>query len=519
KPPKISNKEIYKYNTFNPFNFTKRIQTIEQTIKITKTQQNIQLLDEKTIKELAKNFKYIHFALVQVTIKPLTRQGLNTSILANFDDSLIGAIETSLCNGPVYFDGYPNLTISLTDKNILETLKINIKLHGYNMLPGSEIIAIIHHVNYKDTNSICPKSLVNLLKDETTMMKYVTNDSNILIPQKIKWSDINILEDWSIQSDTIAPNQENIENTSLHSITQNEEGLVKIRFDKTIKTHSTPEDLKEKFNYLNICDEKLDKNYQLQPHRASTSIIRSGKINYFDTKTKLSEISSHSSILKGIYTRDDFQNSQNDSQEINEPISPTYSDMKPHSQLMTIIIDESFEINKDLIRKDFLQEKYLRKRHKFFKKYSDIEQSDIRIAWYEYMVKIKAHVMFFNHLPIYNNQQENKKYFEEEKIIKNSPEKIIDGNTNIKIHNYKKHFEQENFLENNNINLEKENKHFSTEEITSIQEIYENNDNKLEQVALEIQNNENRTISMINTDKQKESSLLIQLTDKIDDLE
>ncbi|GAV81037.1 MP domain-containing protein [Cephalotus follicularis] len=129
---------------------TERIQTIEQTIKITKTQQNIQLLDEKTIKELAKNFKYIHSALVQVTIKRLTRQGLNTSVLAclrdarhlNFDDSLIGAIETSLCNGHVYFDGYPNLTISLADKNILETLKINIKLHGYNMLPGSEIIAV-----------------------------------------------------------------------------------------------------------------------------------------------------------------------------------------------------------------------------------------------------------------------------------------------------------------------------------------------------------------------------------------
>ncbi|GAV61084.1 MP domain-containing protein, partial [Cephalotus follicularis] len=191
----------------------------------------------------------------------------------NFDDSLIGVIETSLCNRPVYFDGYPDLTISLTDKNILETLKININLHGYNMLPGSEIIAIIHHVHFKATNSICPKSLVNLTKGETTMMKCITNYSNILIPQKIKLSDINIPEDWFIQSDTIAHNQENIENNFLHSITQNEECLVKSRFDKTVKTHSTPEDLKENFNYLNICDEKLDENYQFQPHRASTSSI------------------------------------------------------------------------------------------------------------------------------------------------------------------------------------------------------------------------------------------------------
>ncbi|GAV88116.1 MP domain-containing protein, partial [Cephalotus follicularis] len=157
----------------------------------------------------AKNFKYIHFALVQVTIKPITRQALNTFVLPclldarhlNFDESLIGAIETSLCIGPVYFDGYPNLAISLTDKNILKTLKINIKLHGYNRLHGSEIIAIIHHVHYKATNadSICPKSLVNVTKGETTMMKCVTNDSNIFIPQKIKWSDTNIPEDWSLQ--------------------------------------------------------------------------------------------------------------------------------------------------------------------------------------------------------------------------------------------------------------------------------------------------------------------------------
>ncbi|GAV83152.1 MP domain-containing protein, partial [Cephalotus follicularis] len=193
KLPKVSDKEIYKYNQFNPFNFTERIQTIEQTIKITKTQQNIQLLNAKTIKELAKSFKYIHFALVQVTIKPLTRHGLNTSILAclrdarhlNFDDSLIGVI-TSLCNGPVYFNGYSDLTISSTDANILETLKIDIKLHGYNMIPRSKIIAFLHHVHYKATTSICPKSLVNLTKEETTIMKPATKDSNIFILHKIK---------------------------------------------------------------------------------------------------------------------------------------------------------------------------------------------------------------------------------------------------------------------------------------------------------------------------------------------
>ncbi|GAV57457.1 hypothetical protein CFOL_v3_00994, partial [Cephalotus follicularis] len=140
-------------------------------------------------------------------------------------------------------------------------------------------------------------------KCETTMMKCVTNDSNILIPQKIKWININIPEDWSLQSDTIDHNHEHIENTSFHSITQTEEGLVKIGFDKTVKTHSTSNNLKEYFNYLNICNAKLDKNYQYHPHRSSTSSIRSGQSNYFDTKTKLFKISTQSNIFKVVYTQ------------------------------------------------------------------------------------------------------------------------------------------------------------------------------------------------------------------------
>ncbi|GAV70807.1 hypothetical protein CFOL_v3_14305, partial [Cephalotus follicularis] len=119
---------------------------------------------------------------------------LNTSILAyfrdarhlNFNDSLIGAIKTILCNRPIYF---------------------------YS-----------HHIHYKATNLICPKSLVNLTKGETTITRCATNNSNILIPPKIKWNDINIPDYWSLQSDTLTPKLENIENTSLHSITQTEDG-------------------------------------------------------------------------------------------------------------------------------------------------------------------------------------------------------------------------------------------------------------------------------------------------------
>jgi hypothetical protein len=99
---------------------------------------------------LARNYKYIHVDLVQVGIKPLTKEGLNTSIIAvlcdarfqNFQDSLLSSIESSLCSGPVSFDCYPNITISLKDKNILQSMLLQIKTHNYDMLEGSIPVAL-----------------------------------------------------------------------------------------------------------------------------------------------------------------------------------------------------------------------------------------------------------------------------------------------------------------------------------------------------------------------------------------
>ncbi|KAG5609782.1 hypothetical protein H5410_021063 [Solanum commersonii] len=48
----------------------------------------------------------------------------------NWKKSLIGTIQTSLAYEPIYFNGYPNLQISLQDKNSLSSLLLNVKLHG-----------------------------------------------------------------------------------------------------------------------------------------------------------------------------------------------------------------------------------------------------------------------------------------------------------------------------------------------------------------------------------------------------
>ena len=69
----------------------------------------------------------MHIGSVQVAVKPLTRLNINASVLLwlrdakflNFRISILGMIQSSLFNGPIHFDVFPNLTISLDDIKLL----------------------------------------------------------------------------------------------------------------------------------------------------------------------------------------------------------------------------------------------------------------------------------------------------------------------------------------------------------------------------------------------------------------
>ena len=103
----------------------------------------------------------MHIGLVQVTVKPLAKLGLKAAILLSlrdarfndFQDGVLGIIESSLCHGPVHFDCYPYFTVSLSDPHILKVLTLNIKMHGYNILPGSQPLALIYRIYYKVTGT------------------------------------------------------------------------------------------------------------------------------------------------------------------------------------------------------------------------------------------------------------------------------------------------------------------------------------------------------------------------------
>jgi hypothetical protein len=67
----------------------------------------------------------------------------------NFQDSLLGMIESSLYEGPIYSNCHPNFSLSLYDPTLLHALELNIKTHGYNMMKGAQPLTVVYRIYYK----------------------------------------------------------------------------------------------------------------------------------------------------------------------------------------------------------------------------------------------------------------------------------------------------------------------------------------------------------------------------------
>ncbi|KAG5621177.1 hypothetical protein H5410_006395 [Solanum commersonii] len=114
--------------TFEKLGLKQVVKTTKETITIDSDYQTFRLLSENNLAPYRNRYRFMHIGLVHVTFKPLTLRGLPESFIAalrngrnhNWKKSLIGTIQTSLAYEPVYFNIYPNLHISLRDKNSLK---------------------------------------------------------------------------------------------------------------------------------------------------------------------------------------------------------------------------------------------------------------------------------------------------------------------------------------------------------------------------------------------------------------
>jgi hypothetical protein len=157
--PKLSTKDVYTTSWLkSTYKAEYSIMTVEQTFAISSNNETYQLFSKKFINDsLAKGYKFLHIRFVQVAVKPLTRLGINASVLlclhdarfVNFRISILGMIQSSLFNGPIHFDAFPNLTLALNDIHILKALTLNVLTSGYDMKKGSRNLAIIYRIYYK----------------------------------------------------------------------------------------------------------------------------------------------------------------------------------------------------------------------------------------------------------------------------------------------------------------------------------------------------------------------------------
>jgi hypothetical protein len=235
KIPKVNIKEIYHVGTFSLLS-NYYIKTIEKTIPISSLHETLHLLSEREINSIrAKHqYHYLHFGLIQVAIRSLTRKGLNVSVLAclrdcrnkRFKDSLLGMVEASLSNGPVYFNTFPDFSVSLSDTNIHKVLTLNLQTSGYDLEPGSENISVTYRVYYKAMTTLAPCAKHYTPKGLTTLLQTNPNNRHT-IPKTLKWDEITLPEKW-VLSQAVEP--KSMDQSEVESLIETPDGDVEITF-------------------------------------------------------------------------------------------------------------------------------------------------------------------------------------------------------------------------------------------------------------------------------------------------
>ncbi|KAL4599316.1 hypothetical protein ACB092_11G118500 [Castanea dentata] len=206
---------------------------------------NIPKVSTKSVYDLnwteKKNLKYLHIGLVQVAVKPLTRKGIDASVLMclrdarfkKFNDSILGMITASLYDGPVYFDCYPDLALALDDPNIIKALTLNILTSGYDMDDGSRPFTLIYRIFYRLLDSqLTPRSRGRDPAGKTMLIQCSTHDAKIQVPKMIQWQDITLPKEWTLEQ-VAPPIKPVFDELDLIKIAQYSDRTVKIFFDDT----------------------------------------------------------------------------------------------------------------------------------------------------------------------------------------------------------------------------------------------------------------------------------------------
>ncbi|XLS55306.1 hypothetical protein HN51_005061 [Arachis hypogaea] len=199
KIPKIPQDELYVPDD-NKRKSDYIIKTAEKNIPLRlDSSEKFHLLTKQSVREHARYYKYLYIGCIQVAVNPLIREGLSASILMclrdirhnDFQDSLIGIVETSLGHGLVYFNCFQ------TKQSVMDTCNSRVLLKSQDR--------------------------------ETILFVTDMTKANVTVPRLINWDEIDLPQSWSI--DRAIPTQPRQAHL-LREIKQDELGKVEIFFDR-----------------------------------------------------------------------------------------------------------------------------------------------------------------------------------------------------------------------------------------------------------------------------------------------
>jgi hypothetical protein len=133
---------------------------------------------------------------------------------------------------PVYFDCFPDFTISLSDPHILKAVTLNIRTKGYRVLEGVQPLALIYRIYYKCTGTNMNfQAISRSPQNQTMLIQSSQSNESIHVPRTIKWNEVSLPKEWCLTNESFKPKIISHNLGDLDYIQQYLDGTVKISFD------------------------------------------------------------------------------------------------------------------------------------------------------------------------------------------------------------------------------------------------------------------------------------------------
>ncbi|KAK9724328.1 hypothetical protein RND81_05G064500 [Saponaria officinalis] len=345
------------------------IRTHEETRFVQSDTETLNLLSYTSIqKYIQKKYRFIHFGLVQVAVKPLVHKGIDCPIymalrdnrLKTYKDSLLAVVQTNVCNGPVYFNCFPDYTVDLSDPLIQESLILDLHVSGNKFKEFVKKFAIVFRIYFRLMSSTVNPKFIHepSSKEETIFIEVHAKDTNtrslVTTAKALPWDKITIPEVLMIPKEPPTPN---MIKQDLDEIEEDDKRVL-LRFGPFRERTSTP---------------STPSSFFIPPRRSCSQLNSSNTRYNVYNKTPVPEYEATSS----------------------PPQSPTASDF----QSVNTIIEE-FEIDKEYLRNNFNSSQNSDKR-KWFLSFEKEIKDEIRDIWYKDMRNFKINIPFFLWFDLY----------------------------------------------------------------------------------------------------------------------